>query len=194
MNDRVRRYLTVLLTIIIVLALTACQMPAQPAPATTPTPTPAAPAAAMTAGTLRAALDKLLGEHVLLAASATNAALHGRDAEFKAAAATLDGNSQDLAATIGSVYGDAAGKAFLPLWRKHIGFFVDYTNGVAKGDKAMQAKAIADLTQYAEDFGAFLESANPNLPKAAVVSLLVPHVQTLTAVIDVQAQDDNTMA
>ena len=48
------------------------------------------------------------------AASATEAALRGRQDEFAAAAATLDGNSQDLAATIGAVYGDAAEAAFVP--------------------------------------------------------------------------------
>lgn len=191
----IKRHLTIFLTLMTLLALTGCQAITQPTPVSETPPTPvAAPPAAMTAGALRAALDQLLGEHVLLAASATNAALHSRDAEFKAAAAALDGNSQDLAMTIGAVYGEAAGKAFLPLWRKHIGFFVDYTNGVAKRDKTMQNKALMDLTQYAEDFGAFLESANPNLPKAAVVSLLVPHVNTLTAVINAQAQDDHITA
>ena len=141
----------------------------------------------MPVDTLRSTLDLLVGEHVLLAASATNAALHGRDADFKAATGALDQNSQNLAAAIGSVYGDEAAKAFLSLWRTHIGFFVDYTTGVAKGDQAAKAKALADFTQYAQDFGAFLASANPNLPKAAVVTLLGPHVTTLTAVIDAQA-------
>ncbi len=81
MNYRFRHHLTVLITIITVLALTACQMTPSPAPAQEATPMPnAAPVATMTAGALRAALDQLLGEHVLLAASATNAALNGRDA------------------------------------------------------------------------------------------------------------------
>jgi hypothetical protein len=46
-------------------------------------------------------------------------------------AAALDGNSVDIANAIGSVYGKDAGESFLPLWRKHIGFVVDYTVGVA---------------------------------------------------------------
>ena len=68
-------------------------------------------------------------------------------------------------AGIGAVYGADAEKAFLPLWRKHIGFFVDYTMGVASKDKAKQDKAVADLVGYSQDFGAFLSSANPDLPK-----------------------------
>ncbi|MEZ4706822.1 MAG: cupredoxin family copper-binding protein [Caldilineaceae bacterium] len=148
---------------------------------------PAAASMVMTAGALRAKLDLLLGEHVLLASSATDAALRGRQAEFEAAANVLDGNSMDIAALIGTVYGPDAQEAFLSLWRTHIGFFVDYTAGLATGDQAMQNKALADLDGYAEDFGAFMEAANPFLPQATVAAALRSHVKTLVAVIDAQA-------
>ncbi|MEZ4870182.1 MAG: plastocyanin/azurin family copper-binding protein [Caldilineaceae bacterium] len=144
----------------------------------------------MSAAMLRATLDGLFGEHVILAANATDAALHGRSGEFEAAAAALDHNSEDIAGAVELVYGQGAADAFLPLWRRHIGFFVDYTTAVAQGDEAARMKALDELTGYVEDFGAFLESANPNLTKAAVKSLLGPHVGTLTAVIDAQATDD----
>ena len=49
------------------------------------------------------------------AAAATGAGLGGRNKEFQAAAEALDMNSQDIAKAIGSVYGEAAGEAFLPL-------------------------------------------------------------------------------
>ena len=107
------------------------------------------------AADLRTGLNALLGEHVYLASAATNAALGGRQAEFEAAAAALDANSVDIAKAIGSVYGADAEKAFLPLWRRHIGFFVDYTVGVATKDKSKQGKAVNDLVGYTEDFGAF---------------------------------------
>ena len=149
----------------------------------------AAPSAA-----LRATLNLALREHVYLAAATTNAALGGRKAEFEAAAAALDGNSVDVARAIGSVYGPDAEKAFLPLWRKHIGMVVDYTVGVATKDKAKQDKAVADLVAYADDFGAFLAAANPNLPKTAVTDLVKHHVVTLKEVIDVQATGDQAKA
>jgi len=146
------------------------------------------------AASLRTTLNVALREHVYLAGSATNAALGGRDAEFKAAAGALDGNSVEITRAIGSVYGTEAEEAFLALWRRHIGFFVDYTVGVATKDQAKQDKAVTDLIGYTQDFGAFLQSANPNLPKAVVAELVKHHVVTLKAVVDAQAAQDQSKA
>lgn len=143
---------------------------------------------------LRTALNALLYEHVFLAAAATGHALGGRDAEFKAAAAALDANSVDLAKAIGSVYGADAEKAFLPRWRRHIGFFVDYTVGIGTGDRPKQDRAADNLVQYGEHLGAFLYSANPNLPVAAVADLVTTHVRTLMAVIDAQGARNPELA
>jgi hypothetical protein len=148
----------------------------------------------MMSSDLRTGLNSLFREHVFLAAWATGAALAGRDGEFKAAAGTLDGNSIDIARAIGSVYGAGAEQAFLPLWRKHIGFVVDYTVGVASKDDAKKNKAVNDLVQYTQDFGAFLAAANPNLPKEAVADLVKGHVLTLKDVIDAQASGDMNKA
>ncbi len=149
-----------------------------------------APTSATPAAGLRVGLNALLSEHVYLAAAATDAALAGRPPEFEAAAAALDANSVDVARAIGSVYGPDAEKAFLPLWRKHIGMVVDYTVGVAAGDRARQDRAVDDLVGYTQDFGAFLSGANPNLPKSVVAGLVKHHVLTLKAVIDAQAAKD----
>ena len=162
------------------------------------TPSAAAPSPASSAdtkaATLRTTLNTLLAEHVWLAADATGAALAGREDEFKAAAGVLDANSAAIAAALGSVYGADAERAFLPLWRKHIGFAVDYTVGVATRDRARQDRAVSDLVQYSEDFGAFLASANPALPKSAVAGLVKHHVVTLKDVIDAQASGDQARA
>ena len=143
-----------------------------------------------TAADLRTTLNGILAEHVYLASAATGAALGGRADEFKQAAGALDANSVALAGAIGRVYGSEAEGAFLELWRSHIGFFVDYTTALGRGDRAGQEAAVADLTAYADDFAAFLASANPNLPKAAVRDLVRSHVLTLKAVVDAQQQRD----
>ena len=45
-------------------------------------------------------------------------------------------------------------------------------------------------SKYTQDFGAFLASANPNLPKNMVAELVKDHVLTLKDVIDAQAPGD----
>ena len=155
---------------------------------------PSITVAPLSASELRAKLNTLLQEHAYLAAGATNAALGGRQSEFQAAAGALDANSVDISKAIGMVYGPGAESAFLALWRKHIGFFVDYATGVATKDTAKQAKAVNDLVGYTQDFGAFLASANPNLPKSVVADLVKTHVLTLKDVVDAQGIGDQRKA
>jgi hypothetical protein len=137
------------------------------------------------AAELRSSLTSLLEDHVYLAgvaiATGVNAGLES--AAFKAASATLDTNSVALSKAIGSVYGAAAGKAFLGLWRSHIGMFVDYTKAKATKDAAAAENALGRLDKYRADFGAFMEGANPNLSKEAVANELEPHVTTVAATI-----------
>jgi hypothetical protein len=146
------------------------------------------------AAALRSDLNRLLQEHVYLAASAANAALSGRTEEFDAAAAALDGNSDDIIATFGSVYPDAEG-TFRDAWKGHIGFVVDYVTGVATDDTAVADRAVADLQGYWESFGTFLSETIPTLPEPEAVSgLVMEHVLTLKGVIDAQAGGNRTEA
>jgi hypothetical protein len=155
--------------------------------------TPAAPA--ISGSDLRATLEYALQEHVYLAGLATNEAIAGRTEGFEAAAAALETNSNDIAAAIGLVYGEEAGTAFDPLWKKHIGFFVDYTTAVAGDDQAAADAAVADLTAYADEFGAFLESATDGgLTKEAVAGLVGEHATTLISAIDAQKAGDAAKA
>lgn len=143
---------------------------------------------------LQSSLNRLLAGHEYLAGFATGAALGGRTPEYEAAAATLDQNSVELSQAIGSAYGAQAGQTFLALWRAHIGFFVDYTQGKAANDQAKVQKARSDLDSYRRDADAFFSGANENLPKGAVAELLGPHVQNTLAAIDAQAAKDYTKA
>lgn len=138
-------------------------------------------------GDLRVTLDRLLGEHANLAVFAMQKGYSGQ-ADFKATAAALDRNSVALAGAIGSVYGPQARAAFLKQWREHIGFFVDYTVGLAKKDAMAQKQALARLAAYRVSFSRFLNGANPNLPAAAVSGLLQQHVNQLTAALRTYAK------
>jgi hypothetical protein len=145
------------------------------------------------AGDFQSHFNVLMAEHVALACSATNAALAGNNNGFTAAAGSLDANSIELGKQIGAAYGPTAEQAFLEGWRRHIGFFVDYTKASAAKDETAKAKAKADLHQYAIDLATLLNAAN-GLPKDAVISLVDEHVATLTATIDAQAAGDQKKA
>ena len=149
---------------------------------------------AQSAADLRTGINQLLQEHIYLAGAATNAALGGRNPEFTAAAAALDANSVAISRAIGSVYGSDAENAFLPLWRRHIGFVVDYTTGLAIRDSQKQQRAVTALLGYTNDLAAFLASANPNLPQAAVAELVKGHILGLKSAIDAQAAGDQALA
>ncbi|MGH9036459.1 MAG: hypothetical protein ACRD0O_11905, partial [Acidimicrobiia bacterium] len=140
--------------------------------------------------TLATTLNMGFREHVFLASGATGAALGGRAEEFMAAASALKSNSNSLTEAISNIYGPDAGKAFGPLWERHIGFVVEYTTGLAARDKAKQDKAVNDLVQYSADFGAFLSTASPALTKETLTELVKTHILTLKDVIDAQSKKD----
>ncbi len=147
------------------------------------------------AADLRVALGRLLGEHVYLATVATQKGYSGSK-DFEQIAAALDANSVELSEAIGSVYGDEAGAKFLDgqlLWRDHIAFFVNYTVGLAKKDKAMQDKAVGNLKGYVEAFSGFLAEAT-GLPQDALRGSITEHVNQLKGQIDAYAAADYAKA
>ena len=141
------------------------------------------------ASDLRVGLDRLLAEHAVLAALAMQKGYDGSN-DFDAIASALDGNSVDLADTIGSVYGDEARSAFLKQWRDHIRMFVDFTVATAGNDEAGREKALKELGQYKESFARFLGKAT-GLPADAVASALQAHVDQLSTALDTYAAGDH---
>jgi hypothetical protein len=144
---------------------------------------------------LRVALNRLLGEHMLLAAAASQAGYSGQK-DFNALAKSLDANSVETANAIGSVYGRAARNKFLngrALWRDHIRFFVNYTVALAKNDRAGQTAAVNNLKGYVEAFSSFLASAT-GLPKAALRASIASHVAHLKGQIDAYSQGNYARA
>ena len=147
--------------------------------------TTAADATNTSAAALYAALDQLLREHVDLTANVAQTAITkgASSSDTKAALSVLGENTDALGAAIGSAYGSSAKAEFLKLWRAHIGFFVNYTLGVAKHDKRMVAIAQRDLASYVSSFAAFLAPAT-KLPVSALTADLKGHVSTLETAIN----------
>jgi hypothetical protein len=138
---------------------------------------------------LRLALDRLLGEHMILAASAMRAGVTDA-ADFDAAAGSLDENSTDLMAAIASVYGDEAGEAFGEVWTEHIAAYLDFVHALGSGDEQARADALASLHSYHDRIASFLTSANPELDGDAVADLIRRHVQALITQAEATAAGD----
>jgi hypothetical protein len=142
------------------------------------------------AADLRVSLNLALGEHLILASKATNAALGGRNEEFAAYGDLLNKNGTDIGATIGAAYGTEAEDGFNQIWSAHNGFFVDYTTGVATKDQAKMDKAVEDLTTiYVPQFSELIAGAT-GLPADAVTALTTDHVLQTKAIVDAQASGD----
>ena len=136
------------------------------------------------AADLRTKLNYLLGEHLILAAKAVDAALLGRTPEFNAYGALLNTNGTDIGDMIGAAFGDAAKTKFNGIWSAHNGFFVDYTTGVATKNEAKKTKAVSDLVNtYIPQFSALIAGAT-GLPEATVADLTKTHVLTTKDVVD----------
>lgn len=129
---------------------------------------------------LRVTMNRLLTEHVDLAAPALRNVFDGSD-DAEASVAALDENSVELAAAIGSVYGQDAEENFLELWRQHIGFFTDYVTAVKEGNQAGMQQAEKDLDGYVDQSSAFLNEAT-GLPKEALADSLNEHVEQVITI------------
>lgn len=131
---------------------------------------------------LRVTLDRLLAEHASLAWLALTKTIAG-EKDAGAVVTQLQGNTDDLSAAVGSVYGDDAAEAFKTQWEAHIGMFVAYATGVAKKDEAAKAAAKKDLAGYQKSFAAFLNQA-AGLDAKAAEGALGMHVVQLTTAVD----------
>jgi hypothetical protein len=145
-----------------------------------------------TSASYRAIMTATFREHVWILGLLTENMLTGQPTPQQGAQAALDANTSALAVRLGQIYGADFEKALAPLWKRHIDLLLAYT--VSAKDQAKRDKAIADLKQYAIDFGSFMEGANERLVGAEMAAFLTAHVENLRAVIDAQAKADFTAA
>lgn len=134
------------------------------------------------AGDLRYNLGSMLGQHAVFASLATQKGFGG-ESDFTNLAASLDLNSDELGAAIGSVYGDAAKNEFLKQWKDHIRMFVDLTLATKDNDGAKLQAATAELDGYTTTFGAFLGNATGVAP-TVVSNALKLHVDQLVRALN----------
>jgi hypothetical protein len=166
------------------LALLACGATGGSGPAASP----AVAATDSKAADLRAHLDSLLGEHALLSAKATDAAMAGRTDEYAAYAGLLTRNGTDMGDLLGGALGADAQNRFDQLWAAHDTAVVQYTAGAAAQDGAAQDRAVQQLsTGFVPQF-ADLFSSVAGLPKDSLTEIAKDHVQSIKQLVDDQGR------
>jgi hypothetical protein len=172
-----RRSVAAIVAISLVVAISGqvVAIASRPGPPPQETPKAAAPAS-----DLRIALGRLLGEHAYLVMEAMRATAQNRP-DFDALVGGLDSNSQSLKDAIASVYGDAAGSVFQPIWQQHIDAMFAWARATASSDRAAADAALNQMQDYRTRFGAFLTSANPHISGDAEAHALQLHLDQLTS-------------
>jgi hypothetical protein len=143
---------------------------------------------------LQSALDRLLGEHVVLTVAAMRAAVTNSP-DFAAAGETVNGNTRDLAGAIDTLFGQPTGGRFQSLWADHVDALMAYAASVARHDAGKQASARAKLAAFEAQFAAFLGTAtNKMLTTGALASALRMHDQMLLQEVDAFVAKDYRQA
>jgi hypothetical protein len=143
---------------------------------------------------LRAALTKLLGEHVALVV-ATMRATVADTADQPSLADAVNGNTQDLAGAIDALFGAAAAKGFQEHWADHVDELMAYTRAVAEKDTEGQEQARRNLQGFEQTFATFLDGATEHrLGQPALAQAFVMHDRMLLAQIDAYDAKDYSQA
>jgi len=124
-------------------------------------------------------MRKLWSDHVVWTRLYIVAAAAG-DASAQTAATRLLRNQDDIGNAIVPYYGSAAGAKLTDLLKQHINIAVDLVAAAKAGDNARVAEADRRWHANANDLATFLSGANPNWPKATVLSMLNQHLALTT--------------
>jgi hypothetical protein len=135
------------------------------------------------AAKLRGDWTYFLGDHTWYVAIATLAELG--DGDSFAARKWLRVSAFEIAAHVGTVWGDAAEEAFVPAWQEYQLAFADYAAAVADGRDTGAAQAAIDAAQA--DVVAILDEASPQLEANELNAWFDGHEAHLIDVIEAQA-------
>jgi hypothetical protein len=143
---------------------------------------------------LRSALGELLGEHMQLVVDAMGAALRGGP-EFKADAAQVNADTEQLAGAFGVLFGPQSGAKFTSVWGDHVDALVAYSGAVATKDQGGKNQALAQLRAFEKHLSTFLStSTDGRLTAPALSDVLHMHDRDLVEQLDAYARGDFTTA
>jgi hypothetical protein len=139
---------------------------------------------------LRLAVRDLLVGHIFWTRTAMVASRRGDSA----AARVADQKARENARTIGQAfvpfYGPQAGDTLSALFTEHYAAIRQYEAAAFAGSEARRKTAVGVIGKNADELAAVLSSANPNLPRNTVRSLLGGHAGHHVAAIEAIARRD----
>jgi hypothetical protein len=139
---------------------------------------------------LRSTLGELLGEHLQLAVDAMGAALRGGP-EFRADAAQVNADTEQLASAFGVLFGPQSGKRFESVWGDHVDALVSYSGAVAAKDQKGKDQALTQLRAFEQHLSTFLSTSTEGRLKAPALSeMLHMHDRDLVQQLDAYARGD----
>lgn len=144
---------------------------------------------------LKEAMRKLWADHVIWTRQYIVAAVAG-DASAQAASNRLLRNQEDIGSAVETYYGSAAGAKLIDLLKQHILIAVDVVAAAKAGDTAKLTDADKRWHDNAAEIAGFLSGANPNWPRASLLSMLNEHLALTTqeAVARLQQRWDDDAA
>ena len=135
------------------------------------------PTAQSAAAALRQDMRRLWSDHVIWTREYIVAAVADQP-DQQAAAARLMKNQEDIGAAVAAYYGQPAGAKLTELLKTHIA--VDLIKAAKAGDRPAQQRADELWHRNGEDIAEFLSKANPNWPRATLVTMMNTHLSTTT--------------
>ncbi len=143
------------------------------------------------AADLRARLDLLLGEHVIVIVKDSLAATANRADEYAGYATLLTINGNDLSAVMNSAFGASAAARFDQIWASQNNYFADYTIGIASHDSGKSDGAASGLMNgFVPAFAQFMNST-ASIPLDPITQLTTEQILEIKAIIDDQAALNN---
>lgn len=136
------------------------------------------------AADLRARLDLLLGEHVIVIAKQSLAATANRAEEYGGYSTLLTLNSANLSGLVASAFGASAAARFDQLWGAQNNYLVDYTVGIVSHDDSKSSGAESALVNtFVPAFANFMNSMS-SIPLDPITQLSNEQVLETKAIID----------
>ena len=125
---------------------------------------------------LRSSLERLLGEHVLLADEGVRTTLLRQTEQNDAVSAAVDRNTDELVDVISEQAGPAAGQAFSAAWKRHVDVLGAYARALQTGDVPGQAGARREYVAAESELAkAFSVVVGGTVPIAALTAGATAH-------------------